>query len=70
MNEEEYKKLDTNTKIKWYIGIFEEELESDFRDSEEFDKAFQEFILRRFENITEIEEQYLKKEIGVEIGKL
>jgi len=66
MDKEQYKKLDKNTKIQWYINTFIDDLEVGFKDSFEFDEAFEKYIARSFKDMNKQQEKILKKQMGVE----
>jgi hypothetical protein len=63
MNEEKFEKLEYNTKIEWFINVFSDDLELGFKDSPEFDEAFEIFVDRMYKQITKDKKKILIQEV-------
>jgi len=61
-----YEDLPKNTRAEWFINVYEDELKEDFISySDEYEKAFLEYIKKRFDNITEDEIKQIELEINI-----
>lgn len=63
MNKEQWDKLDINTKLDWFITIFDEDLIQGFEDSREFDDAYCEYVKRKFDEISNEQLNIVLKEV-------
>ena len=53
MNKKEFfEKLEYHTKIEWFINVFSDDLELQFKDSPEFDEAFERFVDRMYKQMS------------------
>jgi len=63
MNEKQWEDLDINTKIDWFISVFDEDLIRGFENSREFDDAYCEYVKRQFDEMTKEKLNILLEEV-------